>query len=463
MATVLSLRQLEDHQRALPPGHLASTPEKPPKTFGRIAVSADALRDRLGPVTWRVWWHAEQVCGRRDGRYFEGRERAAEELKLSPRAVKKAITRLVKAGLVELGSRHKLNDGHWFYPKTVRGHFAQGPNGPVVLVPPATHLWLQRPEKRGGRRPGAGRPIKGLAKSNRGPPSPPRNSNRGPPKSNRGPSSNTSGSETTFVLPYGSTAADAAHLPVASTSPLTGFSPPATGAQEVSGQTGLGLRGKMRGGGPPPPGQGGVPRFPGPTLLVPLTVPGPREIPADLGDEDAVEWMLKMYRGAVEKKTGKRCWVFPKKGDARKSKHWPKLKQAMELFREYRWAPGTWVQWMFATWFTDGRRKTPPNTGYVFNPTYMMERSGWFEAEQASYQATRLVYNDIAKAILARYRKMQEELVSTGARSEEAVRSVVEKHWPNGLYEKALMRANTRTRSDQATVAQKLLSGDWLW
>jgi hypothetical protein len=128
-----------------------------------------------------------------------------------------------------------------------------------------------------------------------------------------------------------------------------------------------------------------------------------------------------------------------------------------------RWSPGTWVQWMFATWFHDGRRKTPPNTGYVFNPTYMLERAGWFEAEQASYQATRIVYNEIAKAILVRYRKMQEELASTGARSEDAVRYVVEKHWPNGLYEKALRRANDRTRSDQATIAAKLLRGDWLW
>lgn len=459
----LSLRQLEDHQRHLPAGCIPSRPEKAPHHFGKIAVAVDALRARLGPTTWRVWWHAEQVASWKDGLYFEGRERCASALSISEHAVKRAITRLVDAGLMRVEGRRRSNAGTWWARRYVLGHFAKMPGENVVLVPATTHLWMQAPERRGGRREGAGRPPGSgdLANSNTAPHRPLRKSNTAPQYSNTAPPITTSVNKTSIPTPNGVGAAGAA--PSGGSSQVTtGFNPPPAGVStEVSGDT-LVLRGKMRGGGgPPPPGHGGVPRFPGPTVLLPATVPGPREIPEELSDADAVEWALKAYRGCVEARTKKKCWVFCRKGEAQKSKHWSMLLAAVKHMREQRWQPGAWVLWASGIWHE--RTKKPPPLKFIFNTTFMVEQANWFEHELGHFCASRVVYNDAAKAILYRYQSMREELMQSGAETPDAVKSVVEKFFPNDSYESSIAAANARTREDQAIINMRIQRGDFLW
>lgn len=466
--------------------------------FGSYPVSGALLREALGERTWTVWLHC-YAASRKTGRYWMENVNALPCLNkalaikkrapLSEVGLRKAFRRLIAAGLLTHTACPK-GGGRWQNYRGVKGWFkpSNDPTNPsttpfaTIFVPPQTVTWMKRATPNwGGKRAGAGRPM---GSKNR-PLVPTEKESSGVHQQSRGvqhiqPVVNKQLDPFYYVERMPADAPPALpsqkqQQPVAVAVPVETpkavdepavWLPPAEGLVETSHpELGASLRGKMTPGGrPPPPGVGGVPRYPGPTVMPPATVPGPPELPAGLSDSDAVERLLKAFRGAVAARTKKPCWVLGRKGSVEKSPYFGLLVKAAREMEDRQWRPGAWVMWRFDTWdeMQGGRKREPP-LKWVFSLEAMDEHGGWFESEAQHYSAPRIIYNAFAQDVLRKYQSMQLELLRRGAASPGAVREVVEKHWPGDSYRQAVQRANARTQEDQMLINRRVQSGAWIW
>lgn len=486
---------------ALPAKTLNDIPEwradwHDPGTHGHHRVPQKLVKKKLGGRAWTVWWHC--LCWsnmKRTGYYNMHPENTLKQInnssfmltpnkkgelpaQMTPRGLRKVFCKLYKAGLLGHAAIPK-EGGKWRNYRKVYGWYAGGEEAgkKTIMVPAKTALWLRAPETRGGARPGAGRKLGGKNK-----PKPAQTvfqnggtafSKRGQPvlPAARRPASvsygNTPRQAAAPVSSQKQQPEAAAPTPVEATKagPTEGYVPQAPGLTESKRADGTAvLRGNMTSGGrPPPPGFGGVPRFPGPTVMLPATVPGPPRLPAGLDDDAAVDWLLKAYRGAVGKRTKKPCWVLARKGEARKSKHWPALVAAARMLEENEWSPGGWVMFSIDVWAEARGPKATAPLHWVFSTSRMEEKGEWFMAEGGSYSAPRVIYNDFAKTVLSKYQQMQMDLIRSGAVAEPAVREVVARHWPGDTYRQAVNKANSRTQEDQVLINQRIARGEWVW
>jgi len=425
------------------------------KKAGLQPVPVTKLMKKLGPKGWRLLQHVEGYA-KKGGQFYRYRWKTVAELGWSEAATKKQFRKLIAVGLMRHAAVPKVLAGvkSWRNYRQVCFVFAEDS---TVWVTAKTKLWLET-ERRGGARPGAGRPRGSKSK--------------GVPQTiKQGAAYTTRPIQPDASLYFVKGRPPEAALPFEDSKPEantgtgeSGFSAPVPGLTETTSVEGTSLRGKMTSGGrPPPPGFNGVPRFPGPTVMPPATVPGPPMLPEGLGDEEAVDRLLKAYRGATEARTKKKCWVLSRAGEARKSKHWPVLLAAARKLEEFEWRPGAWVMWRLDSWAEMHPRSKEAPLKWVFSVAAMEEHGGWFESESGHYSAPRIIYNPLAQDVLRRYQAMQMELLVRGAVGEAAVKQVVEKHWPGDAYRRAVAAANARTQEDQMLINRRIQRGDWVW
>jgi len=104
---------------------------------------------------------------------------------------------------------------------------------------------------------------------------------------------------------------------------------------------------------------------------------------AHVTPEERARVLVEGYRRAVWKIYGQRWFLFPKKSDLRKSKHWHKLNAAADMCMEHSVAPEHWAIWRLR-WFSEsvsGFKNAAPPIWLVMNPKTIAERAGWYRKD----------------------------------------------------------------------------------
>ena len=212
---------------------------------------------------------------------------------------------------------------------------------------------------------------------------------------------------------------------------------------------------------PPPAGVNGVPQYPGPLVINPATVPGPPKLPDGLSNTDSARWLAKAYQGAIESRYKERCFVLRGRGKLENSKHLKLLMEAAELMREYDMAPAAWACFSIDGFRHVNDRGKPP-IQWVYKHERLEEYQGWFRREAPHYSSKRVVYPKPAQDLIKRYGLMRVDLARTGAQTRQEVQVVVDKWFPDGLYDRLAEEARARAAEDQVLINRRVARGDWL-
>ena len=474
---------------------------------GTRGVSREQLRAKLGGTTYLVW---TILCKHRDpktGVTDLTRREIERQHGIKERTVQDCLKRLRRAGLVA----NKGWTGRWRVSATmlVYEHVVYGAP-PMVLgslcsVPAATIEWLEALPKRGGVRPGAGRP-----KQSNAPPAARKNSySNAPPAVIKGTAGGYSNAPPTCfnryrlgssASPYGeAAAADGGALARGKPMPPSRRSPPVTPrlgdgltheertrqyANLSPSQVAAGLVGltPQAGGytlgapGPRKPlvlhpvayGQPhpAVPPFVSLSAVCPVKIPHPPLLdPRDVPGRQAY-LLQRWFEGAVESRTGKRCWSFKAErvGHITKSKHYPLMLQAIEMFAAHEIAPAAWCAFSTDVWIEHSGKKTAPPIDWTFAAKRIEERRGWFRSVATDFEGGRLIFTDKAKEFLRRQNIMRTRLrwleMPAG---DDDIRRIVETYFPDGLFERMLEEIKAESAELNRSLAEKVYLGEWVW
>jgi len=451
---------------------LNTTPEPPRRLWaespwsGQVPVSAAWLRKELGPLAWRAWCLQCEVrdssrAARHTGVLWSGAGWLARKLHCSSAQAKRAIARLQTARLLRpLAEPWKVirqRDGQAVlcYQRRLYGSPKPDFQGDV-RVPAVTRNWLTDKPKRGGARPGAGRP---------------RNSKPIHPEFKPDPNLPTGEQEQSNILTDVDKRAEAGAT----------NNPPgenrAEGHPEAAAVTGGG------GGGPPagpdPLAAAGVlarPEenrgaqvylaavpHPGHHVTPPAVVPDPPKLKADMSDATLAGLLVAAYRGAVQARFGKKSGVLTARGAVEKSKLFPALVAAARALREKQIAPVAWAAWSCAVWcdYTPkGRAVQPPTLAWMFLEA-RLAKSGWFEQESGNGMGGSLVIAPAARELSARYYAMRFEMA--WAQSVAEMQTIADRIFPPGLYDGLVTEAKAQTRETQESLNRAAANGVWIW
>ncbi len=73
------------------------------------------------------------------------------------------------------------------------------------------------------------------------------------------------------------------------------------------------------------------------------------------------------------------------------------------------------------------------------------------------------MYPQAAQDLIKRYGFMRRDLARTGAQARQEVLVVVDKWFPDGLYDRLAEQARARAAEDQVLINRRVARGDWLW
>ena len=458
---------------------------------GTVPVPENRFEKVLGENAFHVW---QILCAHRDARgmttiTYSGMQRAKQFARLNDDQIKRALKRLCKSGLIRdlvsrrirmerpVGRQGKTAEV-WAFPRIVFGCRGISVAGPIVLVPGWVWGWIKTAVHRGGARKGAGRPQNSVEKRFKLPPT--SNNQTAPPiiHINNGfqISIRNVASRASRVIPHGVFDATLPSFP-ASNNPAqenvilkteSNVDDPASSnvilkaADSSPAREELGSKlGGSRKRHPPPPGVNGVPPYPGPTVCPPALVPPPLELPDDVQGLDAAWWLAKAFRGAVESRYKKRCWVLPSVAKLEKSKYLKLLVEAAELLRDYMAPPAAWASFSVDLWRKHEIGKGQPRLNWVYSLKRIEEQHSWGRRE--GYISRRAIYPKAAQVLMVRYRCMRVALANVGAQTRQEVQSVVEQWFPDDLYERLGQAARERAADDQRRINAAAARGDWMW
>ncbi len=214
---------------------------------------------------------------------------------------------------------------------------------------------------------------------------------------------------------------------------------------------------------PPYPGTRGIPPFPGPDVAPAAYIPAPKKLPDDVKGVEAARWLLKAFRGAVESRYRKRCFVLAGRGKLEKYKNLGKLIEAAELLRDHDIAPAAWAMFSVDAWLKYGIGKGLPRLNWVFSPKRVEDHHEWFGGEEVHYTARRAVHGRAAQELIRRHHRMRIDLASSGAQTEEEVKVVVDRYLPGSLYDDLAQKARERATDDQVRISDAAARGEWVW
>lgn len=452
-----------------------------PQVTGTIPIERSRFERVVGDNAVAVW---DVLCACRDqnGHTTITYKGLQKKCTLNAKQIERALIRLRRSGLVvDLVKRRQrlkrpVEGGMayvWAFPRRIFGARAVCHIGQVVVVPPSVWRWIREAKSRGGARSGSGRPQRRYDLESENSPEKVRMTQSATPrffqsgvydrKSKWGPyiyttqyaNSDLSGDVANFA------AQSLPHDAAAPRQDLTlEHAPEKVGSVDTpAGDLGT----KLGGGGKPPPPAGtyGIPPYPGPEVCPPALVPPPPKLPEDLSDLDAARWMVRAYRGAMESRYRKRCWVLGRRGSLEKSKHLQQLIDASALFRELAIAPAGWAAFSIDVW-RDRVGKGNPPINWVYQLSRIEEHAGWYRRE-APHSSRRAVYSKAAQVMFERYRRMRLELTQVGAQTRRDILPVVARWFPDDLYDRLAAAARRRAAEDQQLILQRAQRGDWLW
>jgi hypothetical protein len=472
---------------------------------GDVLVAVDDLRTKLGESAWRtlqaLWSVRDQA-----GLTHATRDGIADLPGFQPigaSTAMKALARLREAALIRpIGwTKARVPSGasvieREVYMREVRGAVALGAAAGQLIVPAETSAWMSSASSWGGRRSGAGRPSSriqdgstplaniefktGRPNSRGVDPRPLDDNQEGSPMNKKRRDKSAQG---VSGLRPETSAAGAAPLRGVSGTPegpkerpeaieTPPRSPNGAGAFLVAPGgprpaprfaglgSSLGAPLAPRPQGTPTGPADGVPPFPGASLIAPATLPSPPLLDEKMGDLERADMLAVAFRAAAESRFGGRCWAF-RGGPLMRSKFYSLLVDAAQTLLDLEFSPAAWCAFSCDVWKKHaderGRKVKHPPVQWVFNASRIVERRGWFRAEEDNYAGGRIIYGPKHKALLGRYALMRAELL----RRQEPVATIVARYFPN--WERTITDVRAEVAELQQDLRARAERGEFLW
>lgn len=450
---------------------------------GFAQVDEAALKSKLGHTAWVVW---QILCSRRNRRgvthtTLAGVARAGGFENFHIRAVVRAMRRLEKACLVERVGFASLQIANGssvkVFLRRIRGAIQLGIVGEVkVSVPQETKDWVRGAARRGGARPGAGRPPITARAVNSKPDrihctaseiKPDRMNSK--PDRTHGTYSEIKPDHRLSTLTKGRDVGGCEDSPYGESKPSPGAAPatPLVELEKAGVGTVLGGRATRT----PPmlstPIQG-LPPYPGISLVAPAEVPPPPKLKASDPEHVHVRMLATAFRAAVEREYGKPCWLLA--NISPKSKHYKTLARAASQLAQYDTAPIAWCAYAVRRWYlarthTGGWEKGMPvplpPVSVVFSARALDERLGEEESRGVVASSARggtLIFGRTHKSLIARFGEMRRAL-----RSGLSPQQAREKFFPGSRFEEMVDAAKCEAMEIRARLENEIARGKMVW
>jgi hypothetical protein len=192
-----------------------------------------------------------------------------------------------------------------------------------------------------------------------------------------------------------------------------------------------------------------------------VTTPDPPLLPADAGDRECAQLLVRAWVGAAFDRFGKRLWTG---GDVTTRRDYSTLVKAADLMRKEQIPPAAWAAFSMDYW----RKYTPkgcdptepPAARWVYAGKRLAERAGWFKSEWCQYRGGRIQLGGTHAELLRRYTRLM-LLVRQGVAVPDAVAQTFPP--PADDYETLAAQASYENRKTQTALREAAARGEWLW
>lgn len=448
----------------------------PVRLAGRSRVRMDELRTKLGTPAWNVLLALWNLRNGKNGETRVTRKGLARGAGgVAPRAesaIVHACKRLTAAGLIKFKGRLMRE-----VPKNRRivsikvpirivfGAYAEGflDAKEFAFVPNATAAWLMTATGHGGRRAGAGRKKSAGAEKNQvgpisnqdAPISPPKNEFKKARRSDLylSPSLSPSSKEKPACQargPFGLGGEKSEVMHHVAARSLTTSSGEAALSSGFASSPDVSPAAPLRGIPPPP------------WTLVPIpTIPLPPTLDEEATPIERAKKLADAFRGAIASRfPGHRDFTF-RNGAVAKSKHMPLLLKAAEFMLEREIAPSAWAAWSVDIWKQYTTDKKPPPVAWVFGSKRLIERRGWFEAEEGSYCGGTAQLGPKRDALMKRYMMMRYAIQN--ARAWNNPGPIVARFFPDDLFARMVEDAKAESATKTHELRTAADCGAFFW
>jgi len=200
-----------------------------------------------------------------------------------------------------------------------------------------------------------------------------------------------------------------------------------------------------------------LPPHPGGQIKLP-TIPPPPQLDPALSDNEKLAYLANCYRQAVENRTGKKCWLYARKGQIQKHPRRRALLAAAALMIEHGIPPSAWAAFACDVWTRYGRAGYAP-IAFVFAPKFVDEKKDWYGREALSYSGGQVLMGPKMKALAERFELMRLEAM----RSSTATPKVFKRWFPGKLYERMLTEAKEEAARHWAEIRKAVKEGFYPW
>jgi hypothetical protein len=189
-------------------------------------------------------------------------------------------------------------------------------------------------------------------------------------------------------------------------------------------------------------------------------IPHPPKLTPEMPDLERATLMLRAYMGAVKARTGKHPWVFGRHPfrDLASSKHYRTLLAGASALMAMDVAPAAWAVFSVDVWLRYETSKKPPPPKWMFLPSRIEERHGWFEGDCGNALGGRVVFGEKAQVLVKRYTAAREQVMLTGD-----VARAVARWFPGDSYSQMVSEVQKEALEVQAHINWRVERGDWLW
>ena len=198
------------------------------------------------------------------------------------------------------------------------------------------------------------------------------------------------------------------------------------------------------------------------TLRLPC-IPPPPKLPEEVNEVRDGDMLLLAFQTVLEHVIGKEAYIVElhKNGRNQRKRLDPNLAACAALLREHDLAPIPWVAWSFKQWtaISGGKKKRPP-LKWVFNASRVSKQHGWCRAETVNFYATRTVFTESAKELLARWYAMRREVVRNPTAD---IAALSERVFPGGGYAAFLEKSQMDALKTGESIKSKVENGEWVW
>jgi hypothetical protein len=194
------------------------------------------------------------------------------------------------------------------------------------------------------------------------------------------------------------------------------------------------------------------------TVCDPVTLPEPPTLPKESTDEERAERLAQTYQ-AVCRARYDVVWRY-RRGAIARSKHFKMLRATGAYFVEKDIAPAAWVSWSFEVWRSMGNTKPPP-IGWVFGMKRVEERRGWFSSEASSHGGGQLVDVPARRELVARWYALRMAILREGAWLDPS--ALVARYFPGKTWDRMARRAKLDAEATKNRLRAEADAGEFLW